>query len=184
MKKFALLFSALLCIVLFTCESCEPGSPVSSSGVQKATVKVTTDIDGHTAEQKNVMDRLSVDNLPGSIKHLYLISSMSGQVLMYSTVRGKVTSGSKRLTPSTVVEDGNNNGFTVPIGNYNKRTEEVLGDDGTYGSSAEYIFWFDMRGTFHQQFIANGGVVIHISDQPLSVKSIILNIEDVAKPKI
>lgn len=179
MKNFKLLFAILLCITIFTCEKCEVAQPVSSSGVSKANVTVVTDVNGHTIEQKNIMDRLTVDNKPGSIKHLYIISSASGQILMYSTVRGKVTSGSKRLTPSTVdvnqYTDVSN--MAITIGNNSYYTEEVLGDDGVYGSSSEYIYWFDVRGTFHQQFVNNGGVVIHISDQPIAVKNIVINIE-------
>jgi hypothetical protein len=74
-----------------------------------------TGTDGLTVEQRNIRDRLKIDNLPGSIKHLYVISAYSGQVLLYSTVRGKITSGGKRLTPSMVaVQRGSSaDGFYV-----------------------------------------------------------------------
>lgn len=54
-------------------------------------------------------------------------------------------------------------------------TNEVLEDDGTYGDSVPYIFWFD-AGVYHQHYV-EGGQIIHISDQPLAVKSIVLNME-------
>ena len=84
--------------------SCEMSSSqaVSDSGVKKATTTVVTDQNGYTSEQKNIIERYKRDNLPGSIKHLYVISDASGQVLIYSTVKGKVTSSGKRLTPLTV----------------------------------------------------------------------------------
>jgi len=52
----------------------------------------------------------------------------------------------------------------------------VLQDDGTYGSSIEYLFWWDVQGRYHQQFVT-GGEIIHISDQPIPVKSITINME-------
>lgn len=158
-------------------ESCAP-PPASSSGLAKANVTVSPGADGYSVEQRNVRDRLTADNKPGSIKHLYVISAYSGQVLIYSTVRGKVTSSGKRLSPETIVGlySDSASGFGVPIGNTTAITREVLSDDGTYGSSVPYIFWFDAKGAYHQHYV-DGGQIIHISDQPLAVKSIVLNME-------
>lgn len=150
----------------------------SASGVSKANVQIPTGDDGLTAEQRNIRDRLLKDNEPGSIKHLYVISAYSGQVLIYSTVRGKVTSGGKRLTPTVVSEVGSNNwchGFVTTIGGSTVCTQEVLQDDGTYGSSGDYLYWIDSRGTYHQQYASS--CIIHISDQPIAVKHVVLNME-------
>lgn len=179
MKKLIIFFISLMFF-----GSCEPRQETKSdTGVKKAQLTVETDRNGNTIEQRNIIKRLKTDNSTGSIKHLYLISPMSGQVLLYSTVDGKVTSGSKRLTPSTVASDANYGGAIVNIGGESFRTEEILGDDGTYGSSCEYIYWWDVRGVYHQQFITSGSVVIHISDQPIAVKSIVINIEDIKDKK-
>jgi hypothetical protein len=152
--------------------------PQASTGVVKATATIQTDANGFTAEQRNIMEKYKRDNVPGAIKHLYIISAYSGQVLIYSTVQGKVTSGNKRLTPSSISgrSDTWSNSFTVQIGNGSFYTNEVLGDDGAYGTSGEYIYWFDTKGIMHQQYIT-GGMILHISDQPLAVKSIVLNME-------
>ncbi len=159
------------------CGSTPP--PVSSSGVGKATVHVPTGADGLTTEQRNIQQRLQKDNEPGAIKHLYVISAFSGDVLIYSTVKGKVTSGGKRLTPTSVTQynssDSHYGGFSVPIGNSNQTTTEVLQDDGTYGSSGDYLYWFDARGVYHQQYASS--CIIHISDQPLPIKHVVLNME-------
>ena len=48
--------------------------------------------------------------------------------------------------------------------------------DGTYGMEVPYIYWWDVRGIYHQHFVS-GGQIIHISDQPVVVKSIIINME-------
>ena len=156
---------------------CESSTQATArSGVSIATSKVATGPDGLTIEQRNVRERMVADNKPGSIKHLYVISAYSGQVLIYSTVRGKVTSSGKRLNPSTVAGADNStyiHGYTIGSGMV---THEVLGDDGTYGTSVEYLFWWDAKGVYHQHYVA-GGQIVHISDQPLAVKSVTINME-------
>jgi len=173
--SITMIASALL---LTACGSYAPEVPVSSSGVSKASVAVPTGPDGLTTEQRNVSQRLLTDNKPGSIKHLYVISAASGQVIIYSTVKGKVTSGGKRLTPTSVLSGYNNGyyGMSVNIGGNSYTTGEVLQDDGTYGSSDPYIYWFDVRGVYHQHFLG-GGQIVHVSDQPLTVHSILINME-------
>jgi hypothetical protein len=161
-------------------DGCGGPPTTSSSGLQRATVQVQTGSDGLSVEQRNVRDRLTADNKPGSIKHLYVISAYSGQVLIYSTVRGKVTSSSKRLTPGSVYDTNDTtSGFRMNIGGSTVYTHEVLGDDGTYGDSVPYIYWFDAKGAYHQHYVG-GGQIVHISDQPLAVKSIVLNMESAA----
>ena len=52
----------------------------------------------------------------------------------------------------------------------------MIEEDGTYGASIEYIYWFDQKDVYHQHYIS-GGQILHISDQPLEVKDVILNME-------
>lgn len=177
MKKVAVVCVIVLFPVLMGASETECGTPQSASGLSRATVTVTPGSDGLSVEQRNVRDRLAADNKPGSIKHLYVISAYSGQVLIYSTVRGKVTSSGKRLAPETVV-DGAIGAFGIDFGGYKKYTNEVLSDDGTYGSSVPYVYWFDAKGAYHQHYV-DGGQILHISDTPLAVKSIVLNMESV-----
>lgn len=160
----------------------------SNSGVHQTQVKVPTGPDGLTAEQQNVKDRLVQDNKPGATEYLYVISPDSGQILIYSTVRGKVTSSGKRLSPYTVAaRDGKNSsgeltGIPIEISGRTLRTGEVLQDDGTYGSSVPYIYWWDVRGVYHQHFFTDGQI-IHISDQPLPAnKEVVINIETSEQP--
>ncbi len=189
MKKiFAVLVSVLAFGFFIGCDIQPNTQPQSASGVKKAEVDVQTNPDGLTTEQQNIKDRLLEDNKPGSVKHLYVISAYSGQVIIYSTVRGKVTSGGKRLTPTEVAAtDGqyvNNDlmGIPVVIGGRNLRTPEVLQDDGSYGHSADYLFWWDTKGVYHQHYVS-GGQIVHISNQPLAVKGIIINMEITQKPE-
>ena len=157
-------------------------APKSSSGVTKANVVVKKGSDGLTIEQRNVAKRLLEDNKIGSTKHLYVLSAYSGDVIIYSTVQGKVTSGGKRLTPKTVVgTDGQyvgrgHMGVPLSIGGRKHYTSEVIQDDGTYGSSNPYIFWWDAKGTYHQHFIS-GGQIVHVASEPLSVNKVMINID-------
>lgn len=169
--------SLILIVLFFAFNGCDKNAPKSTSGVQKQTVKVQTGSNGLTVEQENIRTRLLADNKPGSIKHLYVISPYSGQVILYSTVKGKITSSGKRLSPYMVESAGEDtDGFPIRIGNWEGTTAEVLQDDGTYGHSDPYIYWWDVQGRYHQHFFT-GGQIIHLSDQPIPVKNIILNLE-------
>lgn len=159
-------------------------TPRSDSGVSKASASAKVQASGLTIEQENIKARLELENKPGSIKHLYIVSAYSGDVIIYSTVAGKLTSSGKRLTPTSVAAGVNNYGdlgstdsYGIPINiGGAQRTPEVLQDDGTYGSSSEYIYWWDARGIYHQHF-PSGGQIIHVSDQPMNWPKIILNLE-------
>lgn len=177
----------LIATILFSvgCEKQESSSTAkSTSGVAQTSVKVQTDASGRTVEQNNISERLLRDNKPGSIKHLYIVSAYSGDVLIYSTVKGKVTSSGKRLSPTSIeeawmghaVNEGWRKGIRQNIGGTTVSTSEVLQDDGTYGSSIEYLYWFDSKNVYHQHYPA-GGQIIHVSDQPLAVNKVILNLE-------
>jgi len=37
-------------------------------------------------------------------------------------------------------------------------------------------WYFDVRGVYHQHFFT-GGQIIHVSDQPLALKTVIINME-------
>ena len=181
-KTLAVLVSVVVLGFLAGCDI-RNNQPESASGVKKATVQIPTNSEGMTTEQQNIRERLLEDNKPGSVKHLYVISAYSGQVIIYSTVRGKVTSGGKRLTPTEVAATGNRDaGFEVGIGRERHWTGEVLQDDGTYGSSTEYLYWWDTKGVYHQHYVS-GGQIVHVSNQPLAVKGIIINMELTQKPE-
>lgn len=167
MKKSIMVMLYSLIAIMFTSCTNTSDVPTASSGISKVTTKITTDINGKTSEQNNIIARYAEDNKPGSIKHLYLISAYSGQVIIYSTVKGKVTSSGKRLSP--LLE--NQGGWEHPL------VLDAIQDDGTYGSSVDYIYWWDSKGIYHQQYIT-GGMILHISNQPLNVKSIVLNLEN------
>ena len=182
MKKTWIAMLVLASMLLVGCEEMAANPTTSASGVKKDSIVVKTGTDGLTTEQRNVKQRLIDDNQFGVIKHLYVISAYSGDVIIYSTVRGKVTSSGKRLSPKTVAaqENGMTNnwwdGMSVNINGYEHKTEEVLEDDGTYGNSVEYVYWWDSKSIYHQHYIT-GGQIFHVSSEPLSVGKVIINMD-------
>ncbi|MBV1929561.1 MAG: hypothetical protein KUG81_08645 [Gammaproteobacteria bacterium] len=149
--------------------SCESKSakkgPTSTSGVTKATAKIAVGSDGLSVEQRNIKKRLDMDNAIGAIKHLYVISAMSGEVILYSTVDGKVTSGGKRLTSTSERWRNQYGNVVMP----------KIQDDGTYGSSMNYLYWWDVKGVGHQHYVT-GGQIVHISEEALPVSDITINL--------
>jgi len=179
--KTIILSACIACLALTSCKT-KDESPRSASGVQKANVKIETGSDNLTTEQRNIKKRLEMDNKVGSTKYLYIVSAYSGQVILYSTVDGKISSSGKRLTPKTVVVGTNGEyqrpGFRVDIGGSEMVTSEVLQDDGTYGDSGEYLYWFDTSGQYYQYYVTGGSIPI-VSTKPLSPKSVVINVEAV-----
>ncbi|WCK57279.1 hypothetical protein PP175_29250 (plasmid) [Aneurinibacillus sp. Ricciae_BoGa-3] len=86
-------------------------------------------------ERENIRQRILVSNDPNTLMWIYPMSA--GRVIGRFPVKGKVTSGGKRLTATT---EFNNAGNTL----------ESPDEMGTYGASGDYIFWFDPAGRYHQ----------------------------------
>lgn len=174
MKRFLTLLVILLSVGLLSgCDELQQDQEAAAIGkVTRKSSKVTTDADGYTVEQKNVSKRIEADNEPGSIKHLYLISPYTGDVLLYSPVKGKVTSGGKRLTPKIQMRM-----YDTDATSRSAFSQEAMNEDGTYGSSQEYIYWWDVYGTYHQEM--TGAAIIHISSKPLRTKKAVINIAPV-----
>ncbi len=179
---FLALLLATGALLLAGCDAPAGDSPTSTTGVKMATAKVAVQSSGLTVEQENIKRRLEAENMPGAIKHLYVISAYSGDVLIYSTVKGKVTSSGKRLSPYSVAAmDGEycgneHEGIGVRIGGSLHATGEVMQDDGTYGNSIHYLYWWDSQDRYHQHYIA-GGQIVHVGDQPLAVGKVVINLD-------
>ena len=94
-------------------------------------------------ERKNISKRLTIFSDPNKVSYIYLISY--GKVMAFYTVKGKVTSGQKRLTSTQrLVSCTGGNGYTDDC------VMESPELDGTYGQSGSYIFFWDTDGVYHQ----------------------------------
>ena len=168
MKKTILFLLTSISISLFSCGT--PEELQSASGVKKANVTVSTDLNGQTNEQKNVIGKNMADSEIGKIRHLYVISPFTGKVLEYHLIKSKVTSSGKRLTPKEVYSINTSipYSFKFPINGKDYYTNEVPNEDGTFGDSVKYIYFWDARGTFQQIISEGGSIYIRISDVPLT----------------
>lgn len=100
------------------------------------------------AEIDNIKRRLEITSDPTLLGYIVLFNE-AGAPILYEGVRGKVTSGSKRLTPTEEVacvrrrnQDGSSSCEYV-------RTA-APSDEGTYGSSNPYIFYWSVDGVYRQ----------------------------------
>lgn len=144
----------------------------SRSGVGLADVSVTAGADGLTVEQRNIKKRVERDNKPGVMKYCYIQSGFSGEIIMFMTFDGKLSSSGKRLTPKTIVRRNaggtvpNSQGIPIDIGGERCYTHEVMQDDGTYGSSSQYLYGFTTDDNRIDVY-ALGSNVMYVSEKPL-----------------
>jgi hypothetical protein len=171
-KAFAMITIALLVMATLALAGCEEGNK-SDSGATKAKVDVPLGPDGLTNEQRNVKKRIEQENDPNVIHYLYVVSAYTGQIIYQSTVDGKVTSSGKRLNPYMTDDDDS---MWVKIGDNEVYTNEIIQDDGTFGESIPYFFWWDINGNYHQQFDCSS-IMIHISNYPIEVKDVVFNMD-------
>lgn len=107
------------------------------------------------AEIDNIKRRLELTSKVDSVGFIVLLNE-SGVPVMYTSVKGKITSGSKRLTA------------TDYAGCYSDRpcVRQAPSDEGTYGSSDPYIFFWTAEG----QYIQWAGKYL-FSDKPFRLKT-------------
>lgn len=115
------------------------------------------------AEIDNVKRRLELTANPNLLGFIVLLNE-AGQPIMYTSVKGKVTSGGKRLTRTDELIGG--------VDSYGTRA--APSDEGTYGSSAPYVFFWTTEGQYIQW---DGGYLysdrpFRLNTQPLVVQAI------------
>lgn len=89
------------------------------------------------AEIENIKRRLEITSKPGAIGFILLMNE-AGQPILYESVSGKITSGGKRLTPPSKTWAGTSGLGPAPS------------DEGTWGQSGEYIFYWTQNGEYRQ----------------------------------
>ena len=142
---------------------------------------VVTNAEGFTVEQQNILDKQKAENMMGALQHLYLISPFTGDVIDYSTVKGKVTSSGKRLQPyqgervSQNSCDNTDRANLIVVNGVTYVSAELRQADGTYGSSIDYLYWWDASGNF--QRVYPGAAIIRLSSVPLVFNKAIMNLD-------
>lgn len=151
------------------CWFCSSDTPTETQAVQnnqkKLSVAVPLPVLENSLERVNISKRLSTFDDPAKISYIYLTSY--GKVMAFYTVKGKVTSGGKRLTRQSVTVDGDGNVADVGNDVYDQTGAYAVEQpelDGTYGSSSPYIFFW----TTEDAYVQWSGEYM-LSDQPLKL---------------
>lgn len=154
----------LLCCIILGLVGCGPQAPSAKNvQAQKAQEAANSITFVENAEIDNIKKRLELTANPGLLGYIILMND-AGQVVLYTGVLGKVTSGGKRLTSPDRYDSAGTNGFI----------RSAPSDEGTFGSAGEYIFFWTPTGQYKQW---NGKYLY--SDKPfrLSVEPIVVSVE-------
>lgn len=147
-----------------SCASQEQGNAVQDN-LNKLTQQVPIPNLSNSIERSNISKRLTAFSDPNKISYIYLVSY--GRVMAFYTIKGKVTSGSKRLTAQSVSVDSCGNiagiGQSLCTGSFNVEQPEL---DGTYGSSNPYVYFWTTSGAYIQW---SGDYML--ADQPLQLST-------------
>lgn len=169
MKRITLAILAATSLTLAGCGQPSPTEPqpVKVDQAQKAAEAANSIQYSENAEIENIKRRLELTSNPGQIGFILLLNEM-GQPIMYASVKGKVTSGAKRLTAPVQpweVDKGEFGGTEL---------NASPSDEGTWGSSGEYIFFWTVDG----QYIQWNGKYMY-SDKPFrtSIQPLVLNVK-------
>lgn len=157
---------AALALTLAGCDATKSQPQQRNVQAEKAAAAANTIVFSDNSEIDNIKARIELTSKPGQIGFVILLNE-SGQPIMYEGVKGKITSGSKRLTkPSAIRYNSNMNGQSWLV-------DQTPSDEGTWGSSNEYIFYWNQNGEYRQW---NGKYLY--SDKPfrLRVEPLVVNV--------
>lgn len=169
MKNLVLI--VLTALVLSGCDIPVPEQSARQTQQAKAAEAANSIKFTENAEIENIKKRLELTSNPG-LTGFILLLNQAGQPIKYTSVKGKITSGGKRLTsPSQVIHDSyTTNGAAVVM--------PAPSDEGTMGSSGDYIFFWTTNGEYIQW---NGDYLY--SDKPfrLKVEPLVVDIQTAVK---
>lgn len=151
--KTKIALTALLALAL---AGCGPEAPRAAkvSQAERAAEAANSISFTENAEIDNIKRRLELTSNPGAVGFVLLMNE-AGQPIMYTSVKGKITSGSKRLTEPDRVT-----GYLD-----NPTVRAAPSDEGTYGSSDAYIYFWTAEG----QYVQWNGKYLY-SDKPLRLR--------------
>lgn len=159
-KRSLLAFAAIAAPFLLGASDCSGPQQMSVKNEQSQRAQEAANSIKFTdnAEIDNIKARLELTANPGLLGFIMLLNEM-GQPVLYEGVKGKVTSGAKRLTRPYEWQNRN-------CGQYGC-DKDVAGpsDEGTYGTSGEYVFYWNVAGQYRQW---NGKYLY--SDKPFRLK--------------
>lgn len=145
-------------LMLAACDAPTAQPTVKNAQANKAAQAANSIRFTENAEIDNIKKRLELTADPGKFGFVLLLNN-AGQPILYEGVKGKITSGTKRLTdPQQRIscDKGQYRGDCFVI---------APSDEGTYGSSSEYVFYWNTDGVYRQW----SGMYLY-SDQPIRLR--------------
>lgn len=172
MRKLYIGLMTALAFALAACEnqpssSADPKSQQAAVGSRMADA-VIQQSGGVNAEQDNIAKRLKLTMNPGQIGFVALFNQ-AGAPIAYYGVKGKITSSGKRLTsPDQLRVLENDSGWSNSV-------VTAPSDEGTYGSSADYAYFWTTDG----QYVQWNGPYLY-SDKPFRLRTepLVISIAD------
>lgn len=137
MSRFHFLALAAASLSLAACEAGPPTTQQQQAARAEAAARSISFTDN--AEIGNISRRVRMTANPGQIGYILLLNE-SGTPIVYASVRGKVTSGGRRLTPA----------HHLDCNSYGCGQIEQPGDEGTFGSSNPYIYFWTTEDQYYQ----------------------------------
>jgi hypothetical protein len=141
MKKFAIIIIAGL--ALGGCEDTQTPTPTKTTQSQRAAEAANSISFTENAEIDNIKKRLELTSKPGLLGYVTIINRV-GQAMLFSPVKGKITSGSKRLTQPDRAWKGDRGEWN---GHFIRKAPS---DEGTWGSSNPYVYFWTPGGQYFQ----------------------------------
>lgn len=146
MKKIGIIAAlAASSLMLTACDVNQPANPAKTAQAQKAAAAANSIQFNENSEIDNIKQRLVLTSNPGQIGFVLLLNEM-GKPVMYASVKGKITSGQKRLTAPQEVK-------CLDVAGQVGCSQQMVdspSDEGTYGSSSPYVFFWTTDGQYFQ----------------------------------
>lgn len=145
MRKIMIALVATSALLLTACEGNPQTNPAKAAQAAKAAEAANSINFTENAEIDNIKARLELTSNPGQIGYVLLLNEM-GKPVMYAGVRGKITSGQKRLTAPQEVK-------CLEVAGQVGCSQQMVdspSDEGTYGGSAPYVFFWTVDGQYFQ----------------------------------
>lgn len=163
MKK--IVTSLVIAVAGISLAGCIPDAPANNSTkntqAQKAQEAANSvKFNAGNAEIDNIKRRLELTADPALQGYIVLFNDM-GRPILYTTIKGKVTSGSKRLTAPFQETSLARNGT---MEHSSSAFTDAPSDEGTWGSSNPYIYFWTTSG----QYIQWSGNYLY-SDKPIRI---------------
>jgi hypothetical protein len=155
-----LIICALASLALVGCDEPTPQEVAAREGQHRAQAAINNS--AANSEQDNIERRIRLTSQPGLLGYIVLLNE-TGQPILYTSIKGKVTSSGKRLTRP-----------------YNAGGNPSPSDEGAWGSSDPYIYFWTSDDQYMQW---NGNYLYSNSPIRLATEPLVVSIGAPAQPE-